>query len=234
MRKLALAAVAAVLLAFGPALAQDKVVKIYNWSDYIDPQVLKDFTAKTGIKVVYDVYDSNDVLETKLLAGNTGYDLVVPSAYFLARQIQAGIFQAIDKSKIPNWKNLDPTSWRRLAKYDPDNAHAMIYMWGTTGLAYNVDKVKAAAARRAAQLLEAAVRPGRRRRSSQTAASWSSNSADDVLPSALDTSARTRIPRTQGHRERCRGRSRRSARAFASSTARRTSMRWPTATSACP
>ena len=137
-----MAAAAAVVLALGPALAQDKVVKIYNWSDYIDPQVLSDFTAKTGIKVVYDVYDSNDVLETKLLAGNTGYDLVVPSGYFLARQIQAGIFQEIDRSKIPNWQNLDPELMAQAAKYDPDNAHALIYMWGTTGLAYNVDKVK--------------------------------------------------------------------------------------------
>ena len=137
-----MAAAAAVMLALGPALAQEKVVKIYNWSDYIDPQVLTDSTAKTGIKVVYDVYDSNDVLETKLLAGNTGYDLVVPSGYFLARQIQAGIFQEIDRSKIPNWQNLDPELMAQAAKYDPDNAHALIYMWGTTGLAYNVDKVK--------------------------------------------------------------------------------------------
>ena len=141
LQRLALTAVALVL-GLGPAMAQEKVVKIYNWSDYIDPQVLTDFTAKTGIKVVYDVYDSNDVLETKLLAGNTGYDLVVPSGYFLARQIQAGIFQEIDRSKIPNWQNLDPELMAQAAKYDPDNAHALIYMWGTTGLAYNVDKVK--------------------------------------------------------------------------------------------
>ncbi len=142
MNKLALAVAAAALLALGPAQAQDKVVKVYNWSDYIDPEVLKDFTAKTGIEVVYDIFDSNEVLETKLLAGSTGYDLVVPSSYFLSRQIQAGIFQPLDHGKIPNWGNLDPDLMGKAAKYDPGNEHAFIYMWGTTGLGYNVDKVK--------------------------------------------------------------------------------------------
>ena len=142
MRKLALAAVAAAaLFAAGPAGAQARSVKVYNWSDYIDPQVLTDFTAKTGIQVVYDVFDSNEVLETKLLAGSTGYDLVVPSNYFLGRQIQAGIFQPLDRSKIPNWDNLDPDLMAKVANYDLGNEHAIIYMWGTTGLAYNVDKV---------------------------------------------------------------------------------------------
>lgn len=142
MQKLALAAAAAAMLALGPAQAQDKIVKVYNWSDYIDPQVLTDFTAKTGIQVIYDIFDSNEVLETKLLAGSSGYDLVVPSSYFLSRQIQAGIFQPLDKAQLPNWANLDPDLMEKAAKYDPDNAHAMIYMWGTTGLAFNVDKVK--------------------------------------------------------------------------------------------
>ncbi|MGD9510114.1 MAG: polyamine ABC transporter substrate-binding protein [Geminicoccaceae bacterium] len=143
MRKLAFAAAAAAaLLAAVPADAQDQVVKVYNWSDYIDPQVLEDFTAKTGIQVVYDVFDSNEVLETKLLAGSIGYDLVVPSNYFLGRQIQAGIFQPLDRSKIPNWDNLDPDLMAKVANYDPGNEHAIIYMWGTTGLAYNVDKIK--------------------------------------------------------------------------------------------
>jgi putrescine transport system substrate-binding protein len=137
----ALAAVAAMLMC-GPADAQDKVVKIYNWSDYIDPQVLEDFTAKTGIDVVYDIFDSNEVLETKLLAGSTGYDLVVPGGFFLGRQIEAGIFQPLDKSKLPNWANLDPDLMGKASKYDPGNEHALIYLWGTTGLAYNVAKVK--------------------------------------------------------------------------------------------
>lgn len=142
MRELALAAAAAALLVFGPVQAQENVVKVYNWSDYIDPEVLKDFTAKTGIEVVYDVFDSNEVLETKLLAGSTGYDIVVPTGNFLARQIQAGIFTELDRSKLPNWGNLDADLMSRAAVYDPDNQHAFIYLWGTVGLGFNVDKVK--------------------------------------------------------------------------------------------
>jgi putrescine transport system substrate-binding protein len=143
VRKIRLAAaLAALLTTTGAALAQEKVVKVYNWSDYIDESILADFTAETGIKVVYDVYDSNDVLETKLLAGNTVYDLVVPTGNFLARQIQAGVYQTLDRAKIPNWQNLDPRLMAEAAKYDPGNEHAFIYMWGTTGLAYNVDKIK--------------------------------------------------------------------------------------------
>jgi putrescine transport system substrate-binding protein len=184
VRKIALAAAAAVVLALGPALAQDKVVKIYNWSDYIDPEVLKDFTVKTGIQVVYDVYDSNDVLETKLLAGNTGYDLVVPSAYFLARQIQAGIFQEIDKSKIPNWKNLDLDLMAQAARYDPENAHALIYMWGTTGLAYNVEKVKARLPDALLDSWKLLFDPENAKKLA-TCGIMVLDSADDVLPSAL-------------------------------------------------
>ena len=142
MNRLALAALAFLTLGLSAAHAQDKVVKIYNWSDYIDPQVLEDFTAKTGIQVVYDLFDSNELLETKLLAGSTGYDLVVPTAFFLGRQIEAGLFQPLDKSKIPNWANLDPALRGKAATYAAGNQHAIIYMWGTTGLAYNVDKVK--------------------------------------------------------------------------------------------
>ncbi|MFO1046563.1 MAG: polyamine ABC transporter substrate-binding protein [Geminicoccaceae bacterium] len=142
MKKLAVAAAALLALVAGAAQAQDRVVKVYNWSDYIDPEVLEDFTAKTGIQVVYDLFDSNELLETKLLAGSTGYDVVVPTAFFLGRQIEAGLFQPLDKAKLPNWGNLDPDLMGKAAKYDPGNEHAMIYMWGTTGLAYNVDKVK--------------------------------------------------------------------------------------------
>ena len=142
MNKIAAAAAALLALAASAAQAQERVVKVYNWSDYIDPQVLEDFTAKTGIQVVYDVFDSNELLETKLLAGSTGYDIVVPTAFFLGRQIEAGLFQPLDKSKMPNWSNLDPDLMGKAAKYDPGNEHSMIYMWGTTGLAYNVDKVK--------------------------------------------------------------------------------------------
>ena len=137
-----LAGLALALGLVGTAAAQERVVRIYNWSDYIDPSILTDFTEKTGIKVVYDVYDTNEVLEAKLLAGSTGYDLVVPSAHFLSRQVQAGLFEELDRSKIPNWKNLDPDLMREVANYDPGSKHAIIYMWGTTGFAYNAAAIK--------------------------------------------------------------------------------------------
>jgi putrescine transport system substrate-binding protein len=120
----------------------DKIVNVYNWSDYIDPNVLKSFEAQTGIKVNYDVFDSNEVLETKLLAGNTGYDVVVPSANFLERQVKAGVFQKLDKSRLPNLKNADPAIQQRLALYDPGNEHGVDYLWGTSGIGYNVAKIR--------------------------------------------------------------------------------------------
>jgi len=123
---------------------EEKVLNVYNWSDYIDDSVLSDFTAETGIKVQYDVFDSNEVLETKLLAGNTGYDIVVPSASFLERQIKAGVFQKLDKSRLPNLKNMDPEITRQVALHDPGNEHSVNYLWGTSGVGYNVDKIKAA------------------------------------------------------------------------------------------
>ncbi len=142
MNKTILAAMAsAAVLVAGIAHAQDRVVNVYNWSDYIDDFILEDFTKETGIKVVYDVYDSNEVLETKLLAGGTGYDLVVPTGTFLANQIKAGVYQKLDKSKLTNWGNLDPVILKTLEKYDPGNEYAVNYMWGTTGLGINVDMV---------------------------------------------------------------------------------------------
>jgi putrescine transport system substrate-binding protein len=131
------------LLAPLPAAAQEKVVNVYNWSDYVDPVVLEDFTKETGIKVKYDVFDSNETLETKLLAGKSGYDVVVPTGGFLARQVQAGLFQKLDKAKLTNLPNMWPTVLERLSKYDPGNEHAVNYMWGTTGIGINVKKVKA-------------------------------------------------------------------------------------------
>jgi putrescine transport system substrate-binding protein len=120
----------------------EKVVNVYNWSDYIDPGALKDFETKTGIKVNYDVFDSNEVLETKLLAGNTGYDVVVPTANFLERQVKAGVFQKLDKSRLPNLKNVDPDILKRIAVQDPGNEHGVNYLWGTSGLGYNAAKIK--------------------------------------------------------------------------------------------
>ena len=127
----------------GAANAADRVVHVYNWSDYIDTTVLDDFTKETGIKVQYDVYDNNQVLETKLLAGKTGYDVVVPTSSFLARQITAGVHTKLDKSKLPNLKNMWPWVTNKLAAFDPGNEHAVDYMWGTTGVGYNVGKIKA-------------------------------------------------------------------------------------------
>jgi putrescine transport system substrate-binding protein len=116
----------------------ERVVNFYNWSDYIAPTVLDDFSKKTGIKVRYDTFDSNDTLEAKLLAGRSGYDVVVPSGYFLAREIAAGIFLKLDKQKLPNLANAWPEITDRLASYDPGNQYAVNYMWGTTGIGYNV------------------------------------------------------------------------------------------------
>jgi putrescine transport system substrate-binding protein len=124
------------------ARPKERVVNYYNWSDYQDPTILDTFTKETGIKVRYDTFDSNDTLEAKLLAGSSGYDVVVPSAYFLARQISAGIFQKLDKSKLPNLPSVWPEIASRLAFYDPGNRYAIDYMWGTTGIGYNVKKVK--------------------------------------------------------------------------------------------
>src|ERR1041384_2139733 len=142
MRRAAIAA-AALLMLCGAAhtqQAKQRIVNVYNWSDYIDPSVLEDFTKETGIKVKYDTFDSNDMLETKLLAGRTGYDVVVPTAYFLARQIKAGVFQKLDKSKLPNLINVWDEIAKRLAVYDPGNQYAVNYMWGTTGIGFNGKK----------------------------------------------------------------------------------------------
>ena len=126
------------------APAASKTVNVYNWSDYIAEDTIPNFEAKTGIKVTYDVFDSNEVLETKLLAGSSGYDVVVPTINFFGRQIQAGVFQPLDRSKIPNYANLDPELMKRIANQDPDNQYGVPYMWGTTGIGYNVDKLTAA------------------------------------------------------------------------------------------
>lgn len=117
-------------------------VHIYNWSDYIGPDTLANFEKATGIKPVYDVFDSNETLEGKLLAGRTGYDVVVPSNHFLGKQIKAGAFQKLDKSQLTHYANLDPALLTRLEKNDPGNQYAVPYLWGTNGIGYNVDKVK--------------------------------------------------------------------------------------------
>lgn len=141
MRINRLALAAGIALAAGAALAQERVVNVYNWSDYINEDVLKQFTEETGIKVVYDVYDNNDIVETKLLAGGSGYDIVVPTDSNMARQIKAGTLMPLDKSKLPNLVHMWPFITEKLAAYDPGNAYSVNYMWGTSGLGINVDKV---------------------------------------------------------------------------------------------
>jgi putrescine transport system substrate-binding protein len=142
-RGLPLAIVAGILaVSASLAQAQQRSVNFYNWSNYMAPGVLEQFTKETGIKVTYDTFDANETLETRLLAGKSGYDVVVPTAYFLQRQIAANIFQKLDKSKLPNLANAWPEVTKRLAVYDPGNAFAANYMWGTTGIGYNVKKAQ--------------------------------------------------------------------------------------------
>ena len=131
----------AVLALTATAVSADEV-RVYNWSDYIDEALLEKFEADTGLELVYDVFDSNEVLETKMLAGGSGYDVVVPSGTFLQRQITAGAFQKLDQSKLPNLENMWDVVEARTEQYDPENAYSINYMWGTTGIGANVGKVQ--------------------------------------------------------------------------------------------
>ena len=133
-----------VMLASFPAASYaDEVVNISNWNGYIADDTLTTFTKETGIKATYDIHDSNEVLESKLMTGNTGYDVVSPSNHFLSRLIKAGAVQKLDKSQLPNWKNLDPVLLHKLEVNDPGNQYGYPYMWGTAGIGYNVEKIKA-------------------------------------------------------------------------------------------
>lgn len=142
-RALAGTAIAAALI-FAPAAARaaDATVNVYNWSDYVDPEVLRDFTAETGIAVTYDTFDSNDIVETKLLAGGSGYDVVVSSDVYVFREIAAGVLLPLDTLRLPNLRHVWSDVSEALAAYDPGNRFAVNYMWGTTGLGYDIDKVR--------------------------------------------------------------------------------------------
>jgi putrescine transport system substrate-binding protein len=133
---------AATTAAISAVTDDEKVLNVYNWSDYIADDTVKNFEAKYGIKVNYDVFDSNELVETKMLAGSSGYDIVVPSSQFMERQVKAGVFMKLDKTLLPNLSNLDPLTVKQVAMYDPGNEHAVPYMWSTDGIGYNVDKVK--------------------------------------------------------------------------------------------
>ena len=136
------AAAAGVLFTASISAEEEKVLNVYNWSDYIAEDTVANFEKQTGIKVNYDVFDSNEVLEAKLLAGGSGYDVVVPSASFMERQIKAGVFRALDKSKLSNWSNLDGGILNSVALHDPGNTYGAPYMWGTTGFAFNTKMIK--------------------------------------------------------------------------------------------
>jgi putrescine transport system substrate-binding protein len=143
MKKTLALSLGALLLTSTAALAQEeKVLNVYNWSDYIAEDTIPKFEAETGIKVNYDVFDSNELVEAKLLAGSSGYDVVVPSGFFLERQVAAGLFLPLDKSKLPNLSNMDPDVMAATAAHDPENTFAVDYMWGTTAIGYNAGKVK--------------------------------------------------------------------------------------------
>ncbi|WLH81802.1 polyamine ABC transporter substrate-binding protein [Pseudomonas sp. FP2335] len=131
------------LMLLASASQAAETVKIYNWSSYIAPDTTKNFQKQTGIGFSYDVYDSNETLDGKLMTGNSGYDVVFPSNHFMARQIQGGALKKLDKSQLPNWKNLNPVLLKALENNDPGNAHGFPYLWGSTGIGYNIDKVKA-------------------------------------------------------------------------------------------
>lgn len=129
----------------GAAHAEEKTLQVYNWFDYITPKALEDFKAQNpNVKLVYDIFDTNEALEAKLLTGNSGYDVVVPSNVFLAKQIEAGVFQPLDRSRLPNWNHLDPKLMKLLEANDPGNTFAVPYMYGTILIGFNPDKIKAA------------------------------------------------------------------------------------------
>ncbi|MET1076927.1 MAG: polyamine ABC transporter substrate-binding protein [Pseudomonas sp.] len=126
------------------AQADERELKVYNWFDYITPQTLEQFKRDSQIKLTYDIFDTNEALEAKLLTGNSGYDLVVPSNVFLGKQIEAGVFQTLDRSKLPNWRHLDPQLMKLIEANDPGNQHAVPYMYGTVLIGFNPAKVTAA------------------------------------------------------------------------------------------
>src|SRR5437870_11914076 len=138
MRRLGLAALLTATLPLAAAAGEEPILHIYNWSDYIAADTIANFERETGIAVTYDVYDGNEVLEAKLLAGHSGYDIVVPSASpFMARQIAAGAYRPFDKAKLPGLKNLDPQMLALAAAADPGNAHGVPYLWSVTGIGFN-------------------------------------------------------------------------------------------------
>jgi putrescine transport system substrate-binding protein len=176
----------ALVLAALPAAAQERVLNVYNWADYIDPAVVERFTRESGIRVRYDVYDSLETLEGKLSAGRSGYDIVVPTSEpTFARLVRAGALRPLDRAAIPNWRNLDPVLMERAAGIDPGNRHGAIYLWGTIGLGIRVDRVRAALGPDIAlDSLDLLLKPENARRLARCGI-MVMDSPTDVLPSVL-------------------------------------------------
>lgn len=175
---------AALGLVFTGASHAQGVVHIYNWTDYIGENTLEDFQNATGIKPVYDVFDSNETLEGKLLAGRSGYDVVVPTNHFLGKQIKAGAFRKLDRDQLPNFKNLDPALLKQLEKNDPGNQYAVPYLWGTNGIGYNVEKVKEVLGVDKIDSWSAIFEPENMKKLSKCGVSFM-DSPDEVMPAML-------------------------------------------------
>ncbi len=169
----------------GPAVAGGGQLNIYNWADYIGHGTIKQFEAQTGIDVVYDTYDSDAALEAKVMAGDSGYDLVTTSTDFFARQIRAGVYETIDHTRLPNWKNLDPAILAVMAKFDPGNAHAVPYLHGVNGFAYNIDMVRARMPNAPVDSLDMIFKPEVVSKFADCGVSFVDN-AEDVLQLALN------------------------------------------------
>src|SRR5215472_9463853 len=168
-----------------PAHAQDRVLNVYNWTDYIDPAALDRFQKETGITVHYDVFDSLETLEAKLLAGHSGYDVVVPSNEpTFSRLIKVGALATIDRERVPNWKNLDPALMRQVESSDPGNRHGAIYLWGTTGIGVNPDRVKKLAPDAPMDSWDLLFKPDNARRIAPCGITMM-DSAIDVIPGVL-------------------------------------------------
>ncbi|MGE0224020.1 MAG: extracellular solute-binding protein [Acetobacteraceae bacterium] len=168
-----------------PVRAQERVLNIYNWTDYIDPAALQAFTAQTGIKVRYDVYDSMETLEARMFAGRSGYDIIVPTSEpTFSRLIKAKALAEIDRAKVPNWKNLDPALMRKVESSDPGNRHGAIYLWGTVGMGVIPDRIKALAPDAPMDGWDLLFKPENARRL-QPCGITMMDSAIDVIPSVL-------------------------------------------------
>src|SRR3984957_11265569 len=173
------------LLAVLPVRADERVLNVYNWTEYIDPAELERFQKETGITVHYDVFDSLETLEAKLLAGHSGYDIVVPSNEpTFSRLIKVGALAEIDRARVPNWKNLDPTLMWQVESSDPGNKHGAIYLWGTTGIGVNLDRVKQLAPKAPLDSWELLLKPENARRIAPCGIIMM-DSAIDVIPGVL-------------------------------------------------